>query len=651
MGRISLKRLTFSGFRSFAGITIVDFPDSGMVLVRGKNLDTAGSSGSGKTTINLAIAYALGFCPFPATTLQSWLTEDPLSVTLELDTPKGRVILTRGKTLSLKVGDAKPVKGSASAVEKALDELIGLDSMMRGALTYRGQKKPGLFLSKGDTEKKEFLTLLLGLNKFEEAIETAQQNIISLKTKVDQYQGSVVQWEKTYDETPEAIEPTLIGTQILLEKIKELENLTIVQETLLQEEKTKYFKQLENFNPDLSELNRASCLLTVCRQKKCDTVTSDLRKQREQQQQAGVVQREISTLQNKISELSLLNNSLHSLKDESASLAKNVCPTCEREWNKALIRLDFVNLEITKIVEEINKIKQLEPQVVEFEEKLKVLQLFSPNPDIQKLTDIENSLVQQLVVEQQKLKTSETMYKMESEQVISRISNLIGNLTAELLQKKHEVALIEMNNKRAIEIWKQQQETIAKVCSGELKARSLLQDAQADLNAELDFVDLVGREGFLGAIFDEALSEISQETNRLLAGLPNVSHCTLWFRSESTTQKGTVKKSIVPVITIHGHEAPLNSGASSGMITAIELAVDLAVSSVVSRRTGSYPGWLLLDESFEGLDKVTKECCFELLNRYAGDRLVLIVDHSSELQQMFSQFIDIEYEGGISKIV
>ena len=170
-------------------------------------------------------------------------------------------------------------------------------------------------------------------------------------------------------------------------------------------------------------------------------------------------------------------------------------------------------------------------------------------------------------------------------------------------------------------------------------------DIEKELAAEKDFALLIGREGFLGSIFDEIISEISFETNQILAKIPNTSHITFNLHSESTTQKGVIKKNIVPVVTINGFEAPLSSGCSGGMQAAIELAVDMAVNSVISKRTGIIPGWIILDEVFEGLGPVEKEGCLEILSK---EKLVIIIDHSSETKQMFDKKIEIVYKNGIS---
>jgi ABC-type molybdenum transport system ATPase subunit/photorepair protein PhrA len=75
------------------------------------------------------------------------------------------------------------------------------------------------------------------------------------------------------------------------------------------------------------------------------------------------------------------------------------------------------------------------------------------------------------------------------------------------------------------------------------------------------------------------------------------------------------------------------------------------VRKVVSARSGVNPGWLILDECFEGLGVVEKEACLELLKQAALDTLILVVDHGSETKELFDQRILVEYSDGQSKVV
>jgi ABC-type molybdenum transport system ATPase subunit/photorepair protein PhrA len=87
------------------------------------------------------------------------------------------------------------------------------------------------------------------------------------------------------------------------------------------------------------------------------------------------------------------------------------------------------------------------------------------------------------------------------------------------------------------------------------------------------------------------------------------------------------------------------------MQTAVELAVDLAVGEVVTRRRGLYPSWLILDESFDGLGGAAKESCLEMLQQIAAQKLVLVVDHDATFQGLFSNIIQVEQVDGRSRIV
>ena len=197
----------------------------------------------------------------------------------------------------------------------------------------------------------------------------------------------------------------------------------------------------------------------------------------------------------------------------------------------------------------------------------------------------------------------------------------------------------------------QTQEKQAKAISDELAAvKGHRQILDSGLRAERDFAHLIGREGFLGLIFDEVLQEIGDETNDVLGSVANTRHVTLEFRSENVTQKGEVSKEIKPVLTVHGNETSIKGGLSGGMLTTVELATDLAVGAVISRRSGVCPGWLILDESFDGLDAVSKDSCVEILQKYSKDRLVIVVDHASEMQGAFENVINVTYEDGESRI-
>jgi DNA repair exonuclease SbcCD ATPase subunit len=130
----------------------------------------------------------------------------------------------------------------------------------------------------------------------------------------------------------------------------------------------------------------------------------------------------------------------------------------------------------------------------------------------------------------------------------------------------------------------------------------LLAAGELKMRAEEDFWALL--KSFLNLVFDETLQCVAARANELLVGVPNVAGLTLDFTSERETKSGTVRQEIKLVVRKDGHEIPFRSGCSGGQQAVIELAVDLALAEVIAERTSVYPGWLVLDEPFDGLGAV-----------------------------------------------
>lgn len=168
----------------------------------------------------------------------------------------------------------------------------------------------------------------------------------------------------------------------------------------------------------------------------------------------------------------------------------------------------------------------------------------------------------------------------------------------------------------------------------------------AKMDQERDYLGCV--RSFLGAIFDETLNRIAHLTNERLAKVPNVQGLTLRFVSERETKTTkNLRQEIRPIVERDGHEIPLKR-TSGGQYTAVELAVDLSLADVIAERTGVMPGWLVLDESFNGLPTKSKSACLELLKDAAATRLILVIDHAIEFRELFDSQITIRSQDGRS---
>jgi DNA repair exonuclease SbcCD ATPase subunit len=693
-----------SAFGSFVAPFEEQFPYSGLVHLRGENLVTKGSSASGKSTFIHALNYPLGTCPVPLTALQSWYTKDAPRVSDTYDIDGKIVKISRGKRFLLEI-DGVPFNGSADQKEEKIDELFGIDAEMRLALTYRGQRKPGLFLTKTDKKKKEFLTKLLCLDKFEEEQKKALATVKSLEEKIlvlnarladllarldtlrgmgdgaeaeasydaivkeiDAHQALQTKYEKTVKDMEhdadivgdfafELFKPKLAQTDAL---IQDLERAVIVAP------------------PMTPEWEKLKAMEVTIQTRLGRLEADDFERMKGQLAEAESLRDQWQALARQAQGMHKLGADRDRVAADIEHLRENKCPTCLREWEEALIRLEDLKIELEQINAEMEELKFVQEEANRLKEEYDALpKTIEANPLIAQMrgalekcridaraeevrvTAEANAAIQQNAENLRGLRAVRKRIDEDAQTARAKKRNEVqaGSAGLRILAAAEKDAKIrkELVRQKLAEEVGGIRERRRQVVDGEKTAvelRAELEPLQVALAKERDFSHLTGREAFRGKVFDEALDAISAETNLILASIANTRNCTLEFKSDDETQDGKLRQEIVPEITINGHKAhSLDWGPSGGMLSAIELAVDLAVGRIIAERTGVCPGWLILDESFDGLGPREKDTCLEMLQLYAADRLVIIVDHTSETAGFFTKNITVRSSGGISTLL
>ena len=670
-----LKWVALRAFRSFVERTVIPLAESGLESIKGANLDTGGSSRSGKSTIILAINYALGICHLPATSLQSWLTDEPMTVELALETDIGEVVITRGEKFFLTIS-GEEIRGSAQSLESKIQQILGLPMELLEALTYRRQRTRGHFLSKTNSEKQEFLTVLLGLDRFDTAIEKSQSHIRDLEPV-----ALLLQEQIKNNEEEVVRRRTTVGDPALLdeimprkavnnaqEKIRALEGFiqhekkTIARiEQEIQEGTDKiihdYIPVLQVLKagvasvkaevlpePATDELDASTSALASTKAELQSAIKEDQVKQLKEQKEAVRLQAALDAAKKDLTAMQALKDEGLKLLGQIEILEKSQCYTCRQQWPEALAQKRALEARMAQVAVDLQE-RQIEgtPSRIEHLEKdVQAAWTHVPAPQIEALRTActeQNYRVEQVrrslegfrhaaeIEHLQRVLAAETALKTTHTESLERAQCHQANASERLqgpqedlerFQSMLQVANSELQGcQNAAHLACMKNAEARERAEGEVRAlkdaekrlegtRTHAEGTLKELAAERDFVLLVGREGFLGAIFDEVLWEISTETNRILAGIPNTNSVSIHFRSETLTQKNKIKKEIVPVAIVDGHETLIKAGCSGGMEAAVELAVDLAVAQVVSRRTGAVPGWIILDEAFEGLGPAEK---------------------------------------------
>lgn len=630
---IRLKTLQLQGFRRFSDPTTIVFPEKGLLLLDG-------DSGAGKSTILQAIAFAIDICPFPSTTLKSWSGE-PLQVVLTVEADGQDVTIARGKKTFIQFGSEPPRTG-AKALEEGLRSLFGLAPELIAALTYRPQDQLGLFLSKDDAEKKEFLGKVLGLSSIEEALEESDERRKKLQSELSFAQGVLAEREGGLRKALEGLtevspDPVDIGfAQRASNAQQAVDTLTAEVESL----QAQVAKAVQDYTAKTAEVVQAKrAQLETANSLYKQVKTAALSKNAELEQSRETIRQQITKISVQLGAIPNLKSELRQTQDKLTALEKSECYVCHRPFT-AEAAIDEERERIAALSQQIEVEGALSARKKALAEQLAGLVPFVDERE-PKLASAVSKLENWLLFESKNV-TDPAIIQLE--QQTKATMGLLLRAKDDAALAKDDLHTYQQACKMKATMRARQEGVRALAVQQVDEAREKVAKLEADLNAERDFLHVLGKDGFLGAIFGEVLAEISSEANSILSKLQNTSHVSVAL----TTENAKGKKTITPVFYVDGNEATRHSGLSGGMGASADLAVDLGVVGVIERRLGQVPGWLALDESFNGMPRSTKESAIEILQQFAQDRLVLVVDHGSEMKAHFNKVLTVKLENGKS---
>lgn len=689
-----IKKLTLRNFGPFEGSHVVELPTNGLVLVKGRVTETEDGSGSGKSYLLKGISYLFGGCPDPGTEIKCWYTDEPPEAEVELETSQGILTIKRKKGLSISGGPYKEtVKGKA--VEAELDKIFGMDENSRAISTYRGQRKPGLFLSQSDEKKKLFLSNLLGLDVYQKVAEEAKKkidlfekacitNLSAFEFQKQGYQKAQEELEKAQEELakfPATILADVLRSESYITDLRACLN-TITREI----DKVRQEKQIVLDAILGTVKDKIQKLAAVGEPIELTALRNELQKQQQRlekvrefdnnaklevQKQRSKLQLGITEKKAKVSERLKLEVEIRQLQQREGVLRQQKCSECKREWvgPESEKVLQQVTEQLQLKLAAFDNIKDAGYELSELEKQLREIVEPAPHPAGQQVVERINVLNQEikdtLQKSQSERKDKLNALSTEEREIRAEFTNTLAQELQDIKAKETEAqnALdCAINENKTLVATKTsflaQQAVVDKLVSqvqsqkGNLdKAITEKEKSEKELNLEKDVFALVGRQGFLGTIFEEVLAEIAAIANETLSQVSNVRHLSVDFETEKEAANGNITTRITPVVYSRGRKVSFSSGISGGMQTAVELAIDLAVGDVVSRRRGFYPGFLILDESFDGLGGTAKESCLEMLQQTATTKLVLVVDHDASFQGLFHSVIEIEQTDGRSRII
>lgn len=309
MNLLRPKKIIISGFRSFREKSEINFPDQGSVLINGRHKDGTTESGSGKSSILIAMYYALGYCDIPQTELKNWYSKS-MYVELTLTDGVNTYVIIRDPKLKL-IQNGVPYEGTSEGAAEILQTILKISPELVTALTYRPQREIGKFINQTDAEGKEFLSVLLNLTQIEQTNDqlSCELNAVLDKTRA---LSSDINNSKNY------LEATSISQEAYLAAKEALDKATIAVAKLSTNE-----EELNNLTNQIIEIDNA--------QLQINKVNYD----------TSMAKNEITAIRNKISQL----------QAESTTLKANICHTCKREWDKSADLLVLKQNEVKQLIE------------------------------------------------------------------------------------------------------------------------------------------------------------------------------------------------------------------------------------------------------------------------------------------------------------
>jgi DNA repair exonuclease SbcCD ATPase subunit len=627
LNKIILKNLGFKAFRSYVDYTEVDeLPENGLIQIRGK-------SGAGKTALHTVLGYLWGYAPYPDTEIQSYLTKDKLQAKLSFSYNDKDFILNRGKDEFSFNG----VTGSVKLVQSEIQKFLKIPVELLEPLTVRHQRERSLFLSMTDSKKKEFLSKLLGLEQIEETVKNSSKysnllelELIGFKIKIDSIKSVLV----------EPIRPIFDDSQnSITRELSVLENQVIsINDRLIdfQSSIDGYLENFKLFNSEMDKIkvNKREELLKDKPVSGFSVIKSEIKDK-------------IKELDIEISKLSK-GPSKNSLLAQLKSLEIGDCPTCLRPWESHDTYSQTILLQLKEIDENDKKREHLKREKDLLTQRLESALEEETNFNLDFYRKIDKT-INELYNPQIKIKQQSIAEKVNAILESKKI------LQAEYNDKNSKCNTI----KRTLDLEFQKRKLLMEQYDSALSNYNRFLDNLNEIQLKHDELDKKFKEeqdlvsfckGFLGLIFEESLDEISTEANETLKQIQNVSSVTVRFDTEKINKNDTVRQEIKLVIHKNGYELPSFRTLSGGQQEAVELAVDLALGNVISRRTGIFPGWLVLDEPFSGLGPEEKESCLDMLKIASRDRLIFIIDHSTESKEYFDYAIEVTNENERSKL-
>jgi len=342
-------------------------------------------------------------------------------------------------------------------------------------------------------------------------------------------------------------------------------------------------------------------------------------------------QEHIDALTKKITEIQkhLVEHNNYQKKSESMYIN----PDKERAYETLIKKIDVLKQTAQKLAYDKETHEKDYKQLQEIETKLASYQKLQTEIAQQEQRQSQITTLQQ---QHKKIIASIDLCNKEIESV-KNIQNILAEHLKMMLEHKHELQIIN----------EQKTNLLNKKAISDVQTKKLTCLQQELINFEkeiaiisseiIDFTEIVkalGKDGLQALLIEEALPEIEQEANILLAQLTD-NQTQIYIESLRDLKKGGSKETldikISDAIGLRPYEM-----FSGGEAFRIDFALRIAISKLLARRSGTRLQTLIIDEGFGSQDddglQLIMDSILKIQNNFA---MVIIVSHLPSMKDQF----------------
>ena len=213
---MKINKIKIKNFYSFKEASL-DFSDySGLTLIKGKNKDTGGSNGSGKSALVEALFFVLSGKTIRKSTEDSLVNNQAkkkCEVELHLTHKNEEVVINRQKKptkLHFMVGNTNRTQDTVAATQAAIDSFLNINHKVLLASMFFGQSNEVNFLDCSADDKRTIIRNFLNLD-----------DIFRMRDKIKTFKSNFYQGIKEKDAVIKEHQKTIANLDKKIDKIEE----------------------------------------------------------------------------------------------------------------------------------------------------------------------------------------------------------------------------------------------------------------------------------------------------------------------------------------------------------------------------------------------------------------------------------------------